>query len=46
MLAGRYVPTLKKYLSVLGLKVRVCGFYFMGTECIAFNKFRSIFSET
>ena len=33
-------------LSLLGLVVGVCGFYFTGTECKAFNKFQSIFNET
>ena len=32
--------------SFFGLMVRVCGFYFTGTKCIAFIKFRSRFNDT
>ena len=33
-------------LSFSGLVVRVCGFYFTGTKCIVFIKFRSRFNDT
>ena len=33
-------------LNFSGLVVRVCGFYFTGTKCIVFIKFRSRFNDT